>query len=337
MKLNLKLATSAICLALSTNAFGAATIADGDVILGVDDFGQLNIEGVTPDVEGRLVDGLRYVAADGTQYEATSHGCLCEGWGVAADGVFLGSANNDDGTPGLVASGTGFTSTATTATSVVTAGGDLQVTHDFALSVSDSLFRVDVTLENVSGADMTSVEYRRVMDWDAAPTAFSEFVTIGGTAAASAVTAANDDGFCDSNPTVTCGPRVAGATGDFEDSGPTDHGALFDFDFGALADGDSTTFQIYYGAALGETAARAALAAVGAEVFSFGWSSLDPDQDGAGPRGEVTPTFIFAFAGVGGEVIGGGGSSSVPVPATLFMFGAGLLGLALNRRGKKVS
>lgn len=157
---------------------------------------------------------------------------------------------------------------------------------------------MNVTIENLSGATIATVQYRRVMDWDVERTAFSEYVTIQrGTA--SAITYTSDDGFAGSNP--LSGPSSILFEGEAVDSGPADHGALFDFAFGPLAAGGSLSFVIFYGAAPTQTAAEDALAAAGAEAYSFGKTSTDPVNG--------TPnTFIFAFGKVGGAPIFG------PVP-----------------------
>lgn len=57
---------------------------------------------------------------------------------------------------------------------VADATGDLfRVTHAFAPSAYGSLYRVDVTIENISGAATTAL-YRRGMDWDVYPERFNE-------------------------------------------------------------------------------------------------------------------------------------------------------------------
>ncbi|SNY60617.1 PEP-CTERM protein-sorting domain-containing protein [Arsukibacterium tuosuense] len=329
MKL-LKLAAAAALLGMAGASQAAMIITDGNVSLGVDDLGQLNVSGGNPDVTGLTGVGLRYIS-DGVEYESTYHGCLCEGWGVAADGT-SGSANNASGIGGL--SLVSFDSTATTATSVTTMGGLLQITHDFALaSETDNLFRVAVTIENISGADIANLLYRRTFDWDTSPTPFNEFVTIGGTAGASAVLGANDNGFCSSDPLVTCNPE-AGNSGDFTAGGPDDIGSNFDFDFGALLTGESYTFEIYYGGADNRNAALSALASVGAEVYSLGWSGTDVDQDGFGDAsGAITPTYIFGFSGVGGTVvIDPDDPVDVPAPASLLLFATGFMALFARRQ-----
>ncbi len=296
-----------------------AILDNGTILLGVVDQGQLNEPGGEPSIcEGVTVVGLRYIPTGG---ESTSPGCLCEGWGVA-DGVTAvsGSANEADGVFNMTVES--FTSTATTATSVVTVGTTFRVTHDYRPSATPNLFECEVTIENISGADLTDVRYTRAMDWDTEPTAFDEYVTIQGTAAATAVLYADDDGFASSDPLSSDrSPIVPGSVGDFVDSGPEDHGALFDFGFGALADGESTSFFIYYGAAGSETDALAALSAVSAEVYSFGQCNWDGAGDPVstcsytgGTYGATTGqpnTYIFAFSGVGGVPIEG-----VAIPTT---------------------
>ncbi len=287
-----------------------AIISNGTVMLGVVDQGQLNEAGGSPSMCGVDVVGLRYVPHNA---ESTSPGCLCEGWGVADAGTNVyGYADQDWALTNVT--DVSFVSTATTATSVVTVGGIFQVTHDFFPSSSPYLYECAVTIENISGGTLADVRYTREMDWDTEPTSFDEYVTIHGTAAAANVLYADDNGFQEPNPLAARSAILA--TGDFVDSGPADHGSLFDFGFGALADGESISFSIFYGAAPSQADAIAALTAVNAEVYSFGQVDWDGSGDilsgcpGApgGTYGAVTGephTFIFGFAGVGGTALGG--------------------------------
>lgn len=323
----------ASALLLSAAAANAnVIITDGNVSLGVNELGNLNVDGNVADIVGATGVGLRYIAPNGNQYEATWHGCECEGWGVAAgDGSFTGYANDASGTAGLIDNG--FSSTATTATSdVSTTGGEVNVTHEFALaSETDNLFRVTVTIENTSGADIANLLYRRTFDWDTSPTPYNEYVSIQGTALATAVTSASSNGFCDSNPLVGCSGTYSG---DFLAAGPSDHGANFDFDFGLLAAGESFTFDIFYGGADNQTDALAALGAVGAEVYSMGWSGVDADQDGWEDviDGRRTPTFMFGFSGVGGIALPNPDTAAVPEPTSIAILALGMLGLVSTRR-----
>jgi type IV pilus assembly protein PilY1 len=167
------------------------------------------------------------------------------------------------------------------------------------------------------------------MDWDIEPNYFNEYVTIQGADAATNVLLATNDGFRDSSPfsfSQTVFPLVEG---DFSDIGPDDIGAQFDFTFGALAAGETRTFEIFYGAAPTEGLASGALVAVGAEVYSL----AQPDSDilGTGFDGQYeTATFIFAFAGVGGDPI-----IPFPEPSTCTLFGIGLAMLTVVARRKK--
>jgi type IV pilus assembly protein PilY1 len=261
-----------------------------------------------------------------SNYEATADGCICEAWGVGIGGTpESGYVSNNYGTSNLAL--VSFASTASTATSVSEMGTSLRVTHEFTASASDSLYKVHVTIENISGADIADLRYTRSMDWDIEPTAFSEYTTIGGTAAASAVLYADDNGFTTGNPFEPIFSLIA--SGDFVDSGAYDHGARFNFGFGALLADASMSFDIFYGAAYGEAAAYNALNAVGAEVYSFGQSNQNMDGTATGQ-----PTFIFGFAGVGGTVIP---PSEVPVPAAAWLLigGLGMLG-GLRRRRRSV-
>ena len=260
----------AVCftLAAASNARAGAIISNGTVKLGVNDAGQLNF---SDPVTGEY-RGITFVPTDN---DGTRAGCPCEGWGAAnvdvdPDKTFSGKANQDQGgITGVTV--TSFSATDSTAISVTTLAGKLKVTHDFRpFGSTPNLYEVLVTLENVGAEALADVRYTRVMDWDVEPTATNEFVTIR-RGNASALLYSNDNGFDDNNP---LGPRFpidpASVNADLDHSGPADHGALFDFGFGALAAGESKTFSIFYGAAATEAQADAAVSAAGAEVFSYG-------------------------------------------------------------------
>lgn len=276
------------------------TINNGTVMLGVWNSGELNVPaGIEqPGNIGTDVVGLRYM---GTGYESTADGCVCEGWGAAdATSGVTGSANRDRGIPTSNLRVESFTTTDSTAVSTVViadgAGEDvLRVTHDYHPSATPQLYAVDVTIQNLSDEPVDPL-YRRVMDWDVQPTAFDEWVTIQGTEDAENVLFASNDGFASGDP--LSGPSDIGLIGDFVDEGPADHGALFDFGFDDIDPGGALTFTTFYGAAGTEAAADNALAVVNAEVYSYG----QPDTE-TGPTNGDPNTFIFAFAGVGGEPV----------------------------------
>jgi hypothetical protein len=269
---------------------GGAIIDNGIVQLGIHDQGHLNIPGPASG-GGVPYVGLRYLP---TNAEATAPGCLCEGWGVA-DGITgeTGYANETVDLGANNMSVLGFSATSSTASSTVQIGSTFEVTHLYQPSpATPYLYEVVVSITNISPS-ATEVLYRRVMDWDVEPTIFAEYVTIQGTAGAANVAFASDDGFASANPLA--GPSSIQFTGDAVDDGPADHGALFDFNFGSLASGETLTFKTFYGAAGNETEALGALAAAGAHVYSLGQPSTAD-----GPTLGTPNTFIFGFSGVGG-------------------------------------
>lgn len=289
-----------------TDANAGAVITSGPVSMGIFDQGHVGFAGV----------GLSFAGVG----DALTPGCMCEGWGVAGNGI-AGWASVDTG--GVVnITVDSFTSTASTATSSVhlTSLPSLTITQAYAPSAGapTTLFEDTVTITNTGVADITDVRYRRGMDWDVPPTQFNEFVTIGGLPAANLIYS-DDNGFTIVNPLVASFPIVPGTVNtNFVDAGPADHGALFDFGFGTIAAGESKTFKIFYGAADSEDAAMAALGAVSAEIFSLG-------QSNGGQRTGAPATYIFAFAGVGGTPVPG---PVIPEPSTIVLLASGVAGLA---------
>ncbi len=327
-----KLSAMGAGLLLAGAANAGAIITNGTVTLGVNDEGHLNVPGGTPSLSGTTDVGLRYNA---TGAEATAPGCLCEGWGAGLlSSSVSGYANvsTDGGANNLAL--VSFTSTADSATSVVRIGSSLEVTHYYHPSTVANLYQVDVSLKNISGSNFAAGDlvYRRVMDWDIEPTAFRENVTINGVPAALGLANGNnirrtgDNGFDTANPLTTSGATIScPANANFTDCGPADHGAVFDFEFEALAAGATRNFVTYYGAAGNEADALAALASVGAGLYSLGQTSTDPTHG--------TPsTFMFGFGSSGGILTP---PSSVPEPGSLTLAGLGMGMLALRRRQKK--
>lgn len=274
----------------------SAVITNGNVKLGVFGKGNLGGSGV-----GINLAGLG---------DAIMPGCLCEGWGVAGNGI-AGGASVSNGSPENLKL-TAFSSTPSTATSRVTLSSlpSLQVTQAYlpAKEAPTALFENRVTVTNKGSETINDIRYTRAMDWDVPPNPFNEYVTIGGRESATNVLYSSNDGFSTVNPLepktytsyyqrtadgnyVEKGAETVNA--DFVDAGPGDHGAVFDLGFGDLASGSSKTFSIYYGATTSEATAMGALANVGAEMYSLGQSS---------PSGSPG-TFIFGFKGVGGEPI----------------------------------
>jgi len=283
--------------AAAPSAMAGAVISNGTVALGVNDRGQLNFTDAT-----RFV-GVTY---EPTGFDGTRQGLPAEGWGAGAvdpGGNFSGSANNNvTGPEGLNVDLVSFTSTASTAASVVSIDDRLEVTHDFVPSPNTpNLYEIKVTLRNIGGTALPDVRYRRVMDWDVEPTPTAEFVTIqrGSTPAPGGnLIFSNDNGFDSADPLAPPAAPInpASVNADYVDLGPEDHGALFDFSFGSLAAGASKSFLLYYGAAGTETTANAAVSSTALELYSLGQTT-----DGS-ITGEPN-TFIWGFRGVGGTPV----------------------------------
>ncbi|KAG2489382.1 hypothetical protein HYH03_012212 [Edaphochlamys debaryana] len=245
----------------------------------------------------------------GTVYTSTEKGGIAEGWGASAldsnNTRRLVQYNNNifgKGTgPGLAVTRDNATGAFVSATTTSSVPGAFNITQTFTPAAVTGVFRVRTTILNIGAAPITDVRYKRVMDWDIDPTPFMECVTIdwacglGATGAGgnctkpTALAHFDTNGFASAEPvTVDANPTP------FIRAGPQDQGAQLTFKFGTLAAGDSTTFNVFYGAAANESGAYAAIAAAGMEIYTLGLSSIN------GACNRNAPTFIYGFAGVGG-------------------------------------
>ena len=327
----------ALALAVaSSGVLEAGTLVNsaGTLAIGVNDEGHFNTSVDSVAVNGGGFTGLAYnfgTALAPVFRDATTPDCLCEGFGVSATiggGSASGYANVAiDGVVNLSAGAAAIGVGTITTTASLTSHPGLTITHVYqeATNAPAELWRAEVTITNMTGGTIDDVRYVRVMDWDVPLTEFDEFVTIMGTGTTTLLELSHDDGFESANPLDPVSNAIlAGTTDvDFTDSSPADHGAFFRFNFGSLMDGESYTFNIFYGAAANETAALAAIAAEDLELFSLG-------QSNDGGMGFRSPTFIFGFSGVGGTPV-------IPEPMSLSILGLGLVAMGATRRRRKTA
>ncbi|NOT28020.1 MAG: PEP-CTERM sorting domain-containing protein [Acidobacteria bacterium] len=334
-------------------AAAQAIITNGTVTLGVRELGNLNVADPTGAYDGAPsftpIVGLR---SNATNSDSTSPGCTCEGWGVGLRSTNIsGYANDSVGTANLTL--VNFSSTASTAVSTVTManganGGSLEITHNYRPNAfTDYLYQVDVSITNNTGADLVAGDlvYRRVMDWDI-PYPASELVTIQGVPAVMGLPGSNlyrsdNNGFNSGNPFSFSSFGLLNQN--FTDEGPQDHGALFDFEFEALANGATRTFTTYYGVAPNKSAADIARFAVNGDpldedigLYSYGIPT--EGQGGIDTSTGAPNTFIFGFGAAGGildpstDTTTTDTTGAAPEPASLGLLAMGLFGARLARR-----
>ena len=303
--------------------YNSTTTADQKIALGILPEGHMGVGGSLDIARNAGYTGIAYNFGGSTGWEdATTPGCLCEGWGAGAVDKH-GRQSHGEADEALVRPGgvknlevKSFVVDETSIESTVwikdhLGNPILEVKHVFGPSTlrPDELFEGLITMTNISGSTLTDVRYNRTMDWDIPPTEFSEIVTIVGAAASAAsatkpkVLRSGNNGFRNPNVFGSRYTRYAwGATdprmsenSDKERYGPADHGFTATFGLDDLICGEAHTFKIYYGAAATRSLMEAALTEEGVSIYSLG----EPNNR----RTSSKVTYAFGFKGVSGTAL----------------------------------
>jgi hypothetical protein len=277
---------------LAVPAQGGALISHGQTQLFVEDYGAVSlfVGGGTPVLGSR------------------------EGWGVAVTSSFPFSeatAASPFGTTGL---GIGlFGSTASSASSFVNlTGTPVDVRHDFGPSADPDTFLVNVSIINSGAAPgpITALEYRRAIALNVPTGSGVLTLTHAGINAPNLAPTGNiqNAGVYDGQP---LNPVTVPIIGPFNNSNFADAtgggfslGSYFDLEFGSpIAPGGFRNFNLFYGSKPTETAAVAALTALGAQAWSI---VQDPTAFGPGD-----PAWYVGLYGIDGTVPGS--TASTPI------------------------
>lgn len=255
---------AAVAALLPISARAAAIIGDGDVVLGVSDFGALgapyvgNVAGLPANDPIDRFDLLRLRGPGG------AFGYLySEGWGVA---IRDGSGAVMDECEASTRTSSGSTTAVTVdrftgsdgddeATSRVICGAQeaLRVQHRFTSASRvpgcEGAYQIKVTIKNLACGPIENIAYRRINDPDVGGSTSGNIFTIQGRVGSGdpLLEVLSNDLFCDHLPSSSCPPLPNFPAPPYVGQRNRDQGSVFQYDLGGLAAGESMTFRMYYG------------------------------------------------------------------------------------------
>lgn len=266
--------------------------------------------------------GGQAVGFVGPTGDAIMPGCLCEGWGAAANGVgnWTYGATGTNGVVSAQLTTTTATGAGLSAQSVVNLANGLQVTHSYSSAVGGALFKVSINLLNNSAATLADVRYARTLDWDVTPGYFDfNYTTVYGgtpTGPGGKVLTTSTNPFAAPNPMSV---RSQEQNQNVVNS-PGDKGGFFVFGFGDIAAGESYSFDTYIGANESVDGLLADLGSVGVEAYSYT----------TGSDAGFAPAYGYGFAGLGLPPI-----LDVPEPSVIALTALALLGAGAATRRRR--
>ncbi|MES2154282.1 MAG: thrombospondin type 3 repeat-containing protein [bacterium] len=301
-----------VLTALAPLADGAgATISDGTIGLGVVDKGDLKYNGAVSSNCHNFYYTMRLLS---TNQEALDCDVEGEGWGLGYDmgaapspasggtrcWASTGSASGADSSPPPAV--VSFTSTPTTATSIITCGSVRMTQKYEPVASHPELYKDNITVQNIGSATLTQFHYRRAMSWGSLD--FYDDWTY------------NNIGvlpFGSLPPSVLYRTGLALSSAKLDPTQPPEYlvlgppgnpevyhvgedlGMVWEFNFGDFLPGAKQPFTLYYGIAADTASAMQALSDVNAQVYNLAYvhsAQTEPDYHG--------PVEIMAFGDLPG-------------------------------------